>query len=249
MPDMLEVNGILLSSSPIGEADKRVVLLTKEMGKISAFARGARRMNSSLTGVTRTFSVGKFYLIPGRDAYSLSRAEISDYFEDLVKDVEGTAYACYFLELAAYFSRENVPEEELLLLLYLSLRALMKEGIGRGLVRRVFELRLLKTQGLLPDFFHCAVTGEPLEEGFFHYGLLEPVNTASLNGGRGAPLSKSTVYTLQVISERDLKKLYTFTVTGAVLEELRTVSEALLRRFVDRELKAGELLSVLVPGE
>ncbi len=66
-------------AAPVGEYDRRVVILTKEQGKISAFARGARRPNSPLV-VAVNLSFGEFTVYAGRSSYTVQSAKISTIF-------------------------------------------------------------------------------------------------------------------------------------------------------------------------
>ncbi len=138
---------MVLRAAPSGEGDKRLVLLTRERGKITVFARGARRPGSAFMAAGRPFTFGTFRLYEGREAYNLQGVDISAYFQELSEDMEGACYGSYFLEVAEYYTRENLDGTEMLTLVYQSLRALLKESIPNLLVRRVFELKTMVING------------------------------------------------------------------------------------------------------
>ena len=114
MLDSTAVTGMVIGTSPINEYDRRVVLLTKERGKITAFARGARRQYSAMLAGTQLFAFGTFRVIEGKNAYTLVSAEIMNYFEAIPREPLRACYASYFLEMAGYYGRENNNEVELL---------------------------------------------------------------------------------------------------------------------------------------
>lgn len=147
MRDLVELTGMVIKSTSVGEYDKRLVILTRERGRITAFARGAKRPGNSLMAPSRPFAFGTFKLFEGREAYNLQGAEISQYFEELVMDMEGACYGQYFLEFGDYYSRENLNSEGMLLLIYQSLRALLKPSIPNALVQRIFELKAMVLNG------------------------------------------------------------------------------------------------------
>ena len=111
MQDFVIVTGMILQASPMGEYDRRVLVLTKERGKISAFAKGARRQNSKLTARTNPFCFGTFKLYEGKSSYNLVDAEITNYFDHFREDFEGAMYGMYFLDVADYYTRENNDEK------------------------------------------------------------------------------------------------------------------------------------------
>ena len=95
--NQIVLTGMVLSTAPVGEYDRRVVILTKEQGKISAFARGARRPNSPLVGAVNPFSFGEFTMYEGRSSHTIQSVKITNYLSELREDMIGAYYCYYFL--------------------------------------------------------------------------------------------------------------------------------------------------------
>ena len=146
----MRTSGMVLKSFDYSEYDRRLVMLTLDAGKVTVFARGVRRQNSRFMGACEPFSYGEFSLFPGKEAYNLSDAEISNHFEDLRMDMEKMCYASYFSDLADYSTRENMDARNVLMLLYRSFQALNTDSIENRLVRAVFELRMVMENGVYP---------------------------------------------------------------------------------------------------
>ena len=206
---------MILQTSPVNDYDRRLVVLTKERGKVTIFARGARRQNSKLTAAANPFCFGVFKVYEGKTAYNLIDVEVRYYFEELRSNVEGAYLGMYFLEYAAWYSRENNDELELLKLLFQSVRAIVKGTIDYRLIRRIFEIKILAVNGEFP-------------------GLSD--NEAFL---------EATRYTVNFIVNTPVEKLYTFKVSDAVLKELSVLCERCGKRNSDHRFKSLETLDSL----
>lgn len=245
MSDRVELTGMVISAIPVGEYDKRIVLLTKERGKISGFAKGARRQNSPLLAAAKPFSFGTFECFEGRSSYNIYQAQITNYFEKLSMDFESAYYGMYFLEFADYYARENNDERELLKLLYVALRALENPRLDRKLVRYVFELKAMVINGEYPQCFCCANCGSTEELVGFSHEKQGVICWECMYEVRGERLLESTIFTMQYVISSAVEKLYTFTVTEEVLQEFGRIVERFRRTYIDKSFKTLEILESL----
>lgn len=247
--NQITVTGMVLAATPVGEYDRRIVILTKERGKISAFARGARKPNSALVGVTSPFSFGEFTVYEGRTSYTLMSASISNYFQELRMDVEGAYYGFYFLEIAGYYAREANDETALLKLLYQTLRALVNPHIPNLLIRRVYELRAVTVNGEGPQVFECVSCRRREQDMLFSVKRGGLICSRCMDAGHipdAQAIHPSTLYTLQYIVSSPIEKLYTFVVKEEILEELGAVTTDYLAEYLGKSFKSLEILETIL---
>ena len=247
MSEKISVRGMVLSSGAVGEYDRRLVILTTDRGKITAFARGVKRPGNALMAACSPFVFADFMLFQGRDAYTVASASVINYFEQLRDNMRATCYGCYFLEFAAYYGRENADDLQMLGLLYQTVRALCKGTIDYRLIRVIYELKLMAINVEYPDVFECGKCRR--QEGLSIFSVpgrkIYCSDCGSSAGWGSFKLSEAAVYTMQYIVATPVEKLYTFTVSEEVLASLITLMTHYRRSCVDRTFKSLEILEVM----
>ena len=174
MKEEVVVHGVVLSEHSQREFDKRLHVPTMEEGKMTVWASGAKRPSSPLMAGSRSFVFGTFSLKKGKSGYNLQSVKVDAYFEEIALDLEKACYAAYFLELADFVSQENLPAEELVNLIYLSLKALLHKNLSNEMVRAIYELRLLKLEGEYTEKPPRSEKNSVLET--WNYVLTSPLN-------------------------------------------------------------------------
>lgn len=147
MKEELTFHGVVLETASSRDFDKRLTILTRERGKITVWASGAKKPGNPLMAATRNFVFGTFYVSEGKAGYNLRSVQVTEYFEAIAGDLHNACYGAYILELASYMAQENLEAGEMVNLIYVSLKAILKESLPDELVRRIYELRMLLLNG------------------------------------------------------------------------------------------------------
>lgn len=150
--------GIVLRSYPFGDADRVVVLLSPNHGKIRTVAKGVRKTKSRFGGRLEPFTHVDLVLYEGRNLDTITQVAVLEPFPKLRNDLDAVIAAGTMVEVADAVAQEDEPAIRLFLLLQRGLKSLEAGKRGPDLIT-AFLLKLADVVGVAPSLLECAGCG------------------------------------------------------------------------------------------
>ena len=155
--------GIVLARRNFGEADRILVLYTKNFGKISLLAKGIRRPKSKKRGHVEVFNKIKFQAVSGRGLDLITEAEVIEDFSEIRSSLRRISLAYYLMEVIGRITHEGEEKTEVYDLLLETLQKLKTAKMLKKL-RLQFVTNLLIQLGYWPVDKPLYSPDEKLEE-------------------------------------------------------------------------------------
>ncbi|MBV5261757.1 DNA repair protein RecO [Synechococcus moorigangaii CMS01] len=265
----LQVTGIIIKGTPLGEADRLVTIFSPEEGLVRAVAPGARQHRSPLRGRTELLVVNEFLLSRGRSLDRIQQADTLTSHRGLSRDFAKLAAGQYLAEVVSYLAVDQAPQPELYALLLEHLHRI--EGLQWTPPERITQIMAHLTQalfhlvaiaGLAPQVQHCTLTQTAIEPNFidprWRIGFSHELGgLITLGQGPTRPDQRLTALELalvQTLPSRNLPELGQWPAAQQTVFSLETAwlrVEQLLRRYLEyhigKTLKAASLIDTLAP--
>jgi DNA repair protein RecO (recombination protein O) len=156
-----KTRGIILRRTNYGEADRIITFLTPDRGKLSALAKGIRRMQAKLSSHLELFNEAELMLVSGKNLDIVTSARVSHSFSSVVSSYETMRLGFLMCEMINRLTPENTSSE-LYELLKGSLASLVS-GVTPVLVELYFKLHLLDQLGYAPNLEEIAADIDEVE--------------------------------------------------------------------------------------
>ena len=220
------------------ESDKILTLLTSDMGKLTASARGCRKKGSSIAAGCQLLCWSEMVLYEYQGRWVVKEANTDRQFRGVREDLEKLALACYLAEVTEVLAVEGLPSPELLSLILNSLHGLEKLNKPQLLIKAAFELKAMCLAGYEPLLDGCAVCGtetpaDPrfhLREGVLHCAPCR----GEVGDGISMPLDEAGLKAMQHIAWGDPKRLFSIAMGEESLKRFSDLTEAYLHTQLER---------------
>lgn len=238
---LIKTKGINIKSIKVGEADKILTLFTKEFGKISCLAKGARRPISKFGGRLELFSFNDYLLATGRSLYIASQVETIESFYKL-REEEYPLKAASFIVKLTNASTEIEQKNPALFDLLLDMLHLLKGGLSPNTLKLVFELKLMDIEGFFPYLEGCVkckrmITKEPDKVTFNLSlgGLICSACSKKIFGGIVVPYELiKLMLKIKTSKPEDLKNLY---IEPKDIEKLDLISKPYISEHIGKDIR------------
>jgi DNA repair protein RecO (recombination protein O) len=155
---------IVLRTRDYAEADRIVTLLTRDFGKLSGIAKGAKASRRRFERKLEPFTQAMLYFKrrPQGQLVFITRAERLDNAPPEFDELGKIALGSYMLELSDALTTEEAEAVDAYSTLTAALQVLSRDAATMAL-RQAFELKVLKATGFGLEFGRCRLCGSGAE--------------------------------------------------------------------------------------
>jgi DNA repair protein RecO (recombination protein O) len=228
--------GVVLRTYKLGEADRIIVFMTAEHGKVRAVAKGVRKTKSRFGGRLEPLTHVSLLLYQGRDLDVVSQAETLDHFRPLHDDLGRLTRGIAMLEAIDQVAQERQPSPRLYQMLLGGLRALAARD--HPLLVGAFYWKLLAAEGLQPELDTCVGCGAPGPLVAFD---AEQGGALCRTCRRGMPISPGALDLLRRVLGGDLAAVLREQASDAT-REVDSLGVMALEHHIERRLRSVGLL-------
>lgn len=222
---------VVLRTYKLGEADRIVVLLTEEHGKIRAVAKGVRKTGSKFGARLEPMSHVRLLLSQGRELDIVSQAESVETLAPMLVDLDHLTAGIAVLEAADQMSLDREPAPQLYRMVVGALRTIAERG--GPLVVPAFYWKLLAADGLRPELDMCVRCGEDTQLVAFD---MDQGGALCRNCRTGAPLSDDALETMRMILGGRLNEALELPASRTTHEVMAHATKA-LEHHIERRLR------------
>jgi len=223
----------VLRTYKFGEADRIVVLLSENRGKLRAVAKGVRKSSSRFGARLEPSSCIKVELYRGKgQLYTIVGAEIAARHLNLRGDLTRLLKVSRMLEIVDGITLDDVLQPGLYDILKGALAAL--DASDSEMLLAGFIWRILQNEGTAPHHMECGVCGA--QTGLASYDVVDG-GFGCAQHARGVPLSAQALPVLQAILGGRLRQALGCR-DPELADELERLAEKVLENHSERALKS-----------
>jgi len=245
-----DAEALVLRQYTLSEADRIIVLFTKEHGKLRAVAAGAKRPRSRIGACLEPLNHVRlhYYLKEGADLAHIRQCETLHSYLGKETSVERLYAYTYLAEILQEISQENNPNPLLFRLTLATLAACEELGVRKALLR-YFEFWSLRLSGLLPNYDYCSGCGKCVkDDGFFASAEDGLGRCHACSRGEGVRIGTGAARQLRMISALSPVKFASQSKEENEENELERLAQRMFDLHLEKRLRSYENLNHILRG-
>lgn len=228
---LTKTDGLVIRENTVGEQDRMITILTRDLGLIRAYANGSRSPKNKYVSSTSLLCYSDFAIVQNKNGFfSIREAQVKEVFFSIREDIVKLALAQYIAQVSEELAPREENCDEFLRVVLNTIYSISEGKKNKSQLKAAAELRLASLSGYMPNIVACENCGAfDTPKMYFSpfSGSLWCENCKPQE--RTVEVTSSVVAAMRHICFCEISKLFSFRLSDEALETLCAVCEKYIK--------------------